>query len=53
MDEVSWPGVGAVVITEQIRARPAKTFLLVCAAAIHLQSFNNSHPLLRWDVEQA
>jgi hypothetical protein len=34
----------AVVITEQMRARPAKNFSPVCAAAIHLESFNNRIP---------
>jgi hypothetical protein len=28
-----------------------KLFSFFCAAAIHLQSFNNTHPLLRWDVK--
>jgi hypothetical protein len=52
-NEVSSPLCGAVVITKKMKARPAKIFLFLYATAIHLQSFNNSQALSRWDVDEA
>ena len=43
----------SLFITEEMIARPAKTFLNLSAAAIHLQVSIITDSLLRWDVEQA